>query len=84
MAEEKQEQHTSREDVSEKKRSVALLLCVLYGWLGLHRFYVGKAGTALLMMLTIGGFGIWYIIDLVWLVSGTFEDSEGKVIYDWY
>ena len=84
MAEEKQEQHTAREDVSEKKRSVALLLCVLYGWLGLHRFYVGKAGTALLMMLTIGGFGIWYIIDLVWLVSGTFEDSEGKVIYDWY
>ena len=84
MAEEKQEQHTSREDVSEKKRSVALLLCVLYGWLGLHRFYAGKVGTALLMMLTIGGFGIWYIIDLVWLVSGTFEDSEGKVIYDWY
>ena len=83
MAEEKQEQYTA-EDVSEKKRSVALLLCVLYGWLGLHRFYVGKAGTALLMMLTIGGFGIWYIIDLVWLVSGTFEDSEGKVIYDWY
>ena len=84
MAEEKQEQHTSREDVSEKKRSVALLLCVLYGWLGLHRFYAGKVGTALLMMLTIGGFGIWYVIDLVWLVSGTFEDSEGKVIYDWY
>ena len=84
MAEEKQEQHTAREDVSEKKRSVALLLCVLYGWLGLHRFYAGKVGTALLMMLTIGGFGIWYVIDLVWLVSGTFEDSEGKVIYDWY
>lgn len=83
MAEEKQEQYTA-EDVSEKKRSVALLLCVLYGWLGLHRFYAGKVGTALLMMLTIGGFGIWYVIDLVWLVSGTFEDSEGKVIYDWY
>lgn len=83
MAEEKQEQHTA-DDVSEKKRSVALLLCVLYGWLGLHRFYVGKSGTALIMMLTIGGFGIWYLIDLIWLVSGTFEDVDGKVIYDWY
>jgi len=83
MAEEKQEQRTA-EDVSEKKRSVALLLCTLYGWLGLHRFYVGKLGTGLAMMLTIGGFGIWYVVDLIWITTGTFEDSEGKVIYDWY
>jgi TM2 domain-containing membrane protein YozV len=83
MAEEKQEQRTA-EDVSVKKRSLALLLCILYGWLGLHRFYAGKVGTGLAMMLTFGGLGIWYFIDIIWIISGTFEDNEGKVIYDWY
>ena len=72
------------EEISGKKRSVALIMCVLYGWLGLHRFYVNKIGTALAMMFSLGGLGIWYFIDLVWIIAGTFEDKEGKVLHDWY
>jgi len=47
-------------------------------------FMLVKLGTGLAMMLTFGGLGIWYFIDIIWIISGTFEDNEGKVIYDWY
>jgi TM2 domain-containing membrane protein YozV len=83
MTEEKKAYHVP-EDISPKKRSLALLLCMLFGWLGLHRFYVEKHVTALLMMVTLGGFGLWYFIDFVWIIAGTFEDKDGKLLHDWY
>ena len=43
---------------SPKSRLVALLLCIFLGGLGIHRFYVGKTGTGILMILTGGGCGI--------------------------
>jgi TM2 domain-containing membrane protein YozV len=76
--------HHIPEEVSIKKRSVALVLSMLFGWLGLHRFYVDKHVTALLMMFSLGGLGLWYFIDLIWIIAGTFEDKEGKVLHDWY
>ena len=85
MAEEKPDfKPFAPEGISKKKRSVALLLCVLFGWLGLHRLYVDKMGTGLTMMFTLGGFGLWYFIDFVWIIAGTFEDKDGKIIHDWY
>ena len=45
--------------------------------LGAHRFYVGRPVTAVLMLLTLGGLGIWAIIDLVYIVVGRFEDKNG-------
>ena len=64
--------------MSDKKMVTACLLCFFLGGLGIHRFYVGKAGTGILMILTLGGLGIWIIIDFVMIVTGGFKDSEGK------
>ena len=60
---------------------IVLLLCALVGTLGIHRFYVGKIWTGILMLLTVGGFGIWVIIDLIWIVTGKFTDVNGRRIY---
>lgn len=57
-----------------------LLLCIFLGPFGVHRFYVGKIGTGIIQLLTFGGCGIWYIIDLVMIVIGNFRDSSGNVI----
>ncbi len=50
-------------DISEKWL-VSLLLCIFLGFLGAHRFYVGKVGTGILMLLTGGGCGIWLLLTL--------------------
>lgn len=59
---------------------ITLLLAFFLGGLGLHRFYNGKIGTGILMIITLGGLGIWVLIDLIMIVLGRFEDSEGKQI----
>lgn len=70
-------------EVSEKKRTAALLLCLFLGGLGIHRFYVGKIGTGILQIVTIGGFGIWALIDLIMIIVGKFSDKEGRLLEQW-
>ena len=65
---------------SEKSFVATLLLCVLVGGLGVHRFYVGKIGTGMLMLLTLGGLGIWALIDLIVIATQNFKDSQGLPI----
>lgn len=72
-----------RSDISHRSRLLTLLLCFFFGTLGAHRFYVGKIGTALLMALTLGGLGVWYIIDLLLISVGSFRDIEDRVVYQW-
>lgn len=72
------------QEISPKSRLVALLLCFFLGAFGIHRFYVGKVGTGILMLLTFGGFGIWVIIDLVLIVAGSFRDKEGRRVFYWF
>lgn len=67
-------------DYSSKAWSITLILCVLLGFIGFHRFYVGKAGTAILMLLTFGGFGIWVLVDLIRIIINNFTDEEGKIV----
>ena len=65
---------------SEKDWLTTLLLCIFTGGLGIHRFYVGKIGTGLLFLFTLGCFGIGIIIDLIAIVMGKFADAEGNLI----
>jgi len=69
--------------VSHSSRLAAMLLCLFLGVLGVHRFYVGKVGTGVAMIFTLGGFGIWALIDFIMIVVGGFTDSEGKFVLDW-
>jgi hypothetical protein len=71
------------ESVSTRSRTVAALLCFFVGIMGVHRFYAGKVGTGLLMLFTLGGLGIWVLVDFVWILSGTFKDKNGSTLVDW-
>ncbi|MCC9625781.1 TM2 domain-containing protein [Thalassospira sp. MA62] len=65
------------EKTSDKGFVPALLLCFFLGSFGFHRFYVGKILTGILMLITLGAFGIWTLIDFIMIAIGNFRDSEG-------
>lgn len=69
--------------ISPRSRLVALILCFFAGFLGAHRFYVGKVGTAVLMLVTLGGFGLWSLIDFVLIALGASADKEGRLLLRW-
>ena len=70
-------------NVSDKSRAVSLALCIPLGVFGAHRFYVGKIGTGLLMLCTLGGLGLWYLYDLITIASGEFRDGDGRKVALW-
>ena len=53
---------------------------ILLGFLGIHRFYVGKYGTGLLMLFTFGCLGVWQLIDIVMICTKNFKDAEGRLV----
>jgi len=72
--------------VSSKSRLAATLLSILpacFAVHGVHRFYLGKIGTGILMLITFGGLYIWTLIDFIFAVSGAMKDKDGKVIKNW-
>ena len=69
--------------MSEKRILPVMLFCLFLGVIGVHRFYVGKIGTGILMILTFGGFGVWTLIDFILIVVGEFTDKDGKKITQW-
>ncbi|MEO8620434.1 MAG: TM2 domain-containing protein [bacterium] len=68
---------------TEKRILPAALLGFFLGVFGAHRFYVGKYGTGVLQLFTLGGLGIWALIDLIMIVCGEFKDAEGEKIKEW-
>jgi len=70
-------------DISPKSRLATTLLAWFLGGFGAHRFYLGKIGTAILMLFTLGGLGIWSLIDFIYAVTGNMKDKEGKLIKNW-
>ncbi len=57
-----------------------ILLCFFLGTFGIHRFYVGKVGTGIVQLLTLGGLGIWALVDFITVVTGNFKDGQGLPI----
>jgi hypothetical protein len=68
---------------SDKSRGIAFVLAMLLGVFGAHRFYVGKAGSGIAMICTLGGLGIWYLYDVIMIASGQFTDAEGRRLVRW-
>lgn len=64
----------------EQRWLITLLLCFLGGVIGLHNFYNRKIGYGILQILTVGGFGLWVLIDLIMIVTNNFKDKEGNYI----
>jgi len=69
--------------MSDKRILPAFLLCFFLGVFGVHRFYAGKIGTGVLELLTFGGFGIWWLVDLILILTGSFRDGDGRKITEW-
>ena len=68
------------EGTSDKEWLPAVLLCFFLGGLGVHRFYVGKTGSGIAMLLTLGGCGIWTLFDFIMLLMNKFTDAEGRTL----
>ncbi len=69
--------------ISPKSRLAAALLAWFLGVFGIHRFYVGKVGTGILMIVTLGGLGIWALIDFIVILVGSFKDKEERLLLNW-
>ncbi len=68
------------QNTSDKSGIACLLFLLFLAPFGLHRMYVGKIGTGILFLLTGGGLGIWWLIDLILLIAGSFKDADGSIV----
>ena len=71
-------------DISDRSRGVALVLGGVLGWAGGHRFYAGKNLTGVLMLVTLGGLGCWWLYDMILIAAGAFKDVEEKRLLRWW
>ena len=71
-------------NISEKRILPTFLLFIVLSWpFGAHRFFLRRHASAILFIITIGGCGIWWIIDFILIVTGSMKDDEGKLVKLW-
>jgi TM2 domain-containing membrane protein YozV len=61
----------------QKDWLTTLLLCIFLGWLGIHRFYTGHTVIGVIQLLTLGGCGIWVLVDFIMILTNSYRDSNG-------
>jgi uncharacterized protein (TIGR02145 family) len=71
---------TAKAEESSINGNKVFYLSVFLGWLGIDRFYVQKTSSGVLKLLTVGGGGIWWLIDLIFILTDQFKDASGKAI----
>ena len=64
----------------EKDWLTTLLLCFFLGVFGIHRFYTGHTAIGVVQLLTLGGCGIWALVDFIMIIVGSFKDSKGNLL----
>jgi TM2 domain-containing membrane protein YozV len=69
---------SSEMDNKKKSTTTTWLLWLFLGGIGGHRYYLGKTGTAIAMTLTLGGLGVWTLIDL-FLISGMLSKQNAEI-----
>ena len=73
-----------RSQIYQTKEFPTFLLFIVLSWpLGAHRFFLKRYASAILFILTIGGFGIWWIVDFILIVTGSMADNHGKIVKIW-
>ena len=63
---------------SDKEWLATLLISFFVGWFGIDRFYLGYTALGILKLITFGGCGIWYVVDLILIAMGKLDDSQGR------
>jgi hypothetical protein len=62
----------------DKSQVIALVLVLLVGGIGIHRFYLGYTWQGIVQLLTLGGCGIWALIDLIRIITGDLQPKDGS------
>ena len=70
------ESQTAKEN--DDRWLITLVLCIVLGSFGVHRFYTGNTATGIIMLLTLGGCGIWTLIDIIMIACNTYVDGNGR------
>lgn len=78
LAEEEKKRKSEALPITNKSKLAALILSIIFGWLGIDRFYLGHIITGIIKLITGGGFGIWWIIDVILIVSGILTPKDGR------